>query len=122
MDCQRLAGSLGLQNAFRHRLGTQWLGHAIRDGSNRRRIVLPHHSPFGANASPAHYDLVITDSGNVGIGTTHPQSKLSAQGSGYGVTQTDGAVTVGTYVGAGGGRYGTRPTTPFIFSPTIAVR
>jgi Chaperone of endosialidase len=49
---------------------------------------------------------------NVGIGTTAPEYRLTVKTatSNYGVTHTDGTVTVGTYVGGstGGGWFGTK--------------
>ncbi len=56
--------------------------------------------------------------GNVGIGTTSPQSKLDVQATGYGITQTAGAVTVGTFIttAAGGSAYfGTKSNHPLNF-------
>ena len=49
--------------------------------------------------------------GNFGVGTTSPTSKLQVFSGGYGITQTDGAVTVGSFItGVGGGSawFGTR--------------
>src|SRR5581483_6031536 len=47
--------------------------------------------------------LRITPSGSVGIGTSSPADPLSVQtpANSYGLTQTDGAATVGTWVGNG---------------------
>lgn len=56
--------------------------------------------------------------GNFGIGTISPTSKLQVFSSGYGITQTDGAVTVGSFItnaGGGGGWFGTRTNHPLNF-------
>jgi hypothetical protein len=56
--------------------------------------------------------------GSFGIGTTAPTSKLQVFSGGYGFTQTDGAVTVGSFItGAGGGSawFGTRTNHPLNF-------
>lgn len=68
----------------------------------------------GTNASPALYDFVITDSGNVGIGTTAPGLKLSVvtPTNSYGFEHTDGGVRVGSYVNPGGGWLGTLSNHP----------
>jgi hypothetical protein len=51
--------------------------------------------------------------GNFGVGTTNPQSKLSVNASGYGFTQTNGIVTIGTFLsGNSGGWFGTRSNHP----------
>ena len=53
--------------------------------------------------------------GRVGIGTTSPTFPLSVAASGHGITQTDGVVTVGTYVSSLGGWLGTRSNHPLHF-------
>ena len=68
---------------------------------------------WSANGS----DISNINSGSVGIGTTTPLSKLgvkTATGN-YGLTQTDGTVTVGTYVNANLGWFGTRSNHPLTF-------
>ena len=68
---------------------------------------------WSANGS----DISNINSGSVGIGTTTPISKLgvkTATGN-YGLTQTDGTVTVGTYVNANLGWFGTRSNHPLTF-------
>jgi hypothetical protein len=57
----------------------------------------------------------ITSAGNVGIGTTTPADKLTVQTSGYGISQTDGTVSVGTYINASGGWLGTKSNHPLYF-------
>ena len=52
--------------------------------------------------------MVITEEGNVGIGTTTPASKLTVSGSGYGLEHNNGTVRLGTYVDSSGGWLGTR--------------
>ncbi|MFN2576342.1 MAG: tail fiber domain-containing protein [Pyrinomonadaceae bacterium] len=55
--------------------------------------------------------------GNVGIGTATPQTKLTVQtgANSYGVTHTDGTITVGSFVGLNGGWYGTKSNHPLFF-------
>lgn len=69
--------------------------------------------PTGFNS----VDIYNTNSRNVGIGTNNPITKLTVQtlSNSYGVTQTDGTVTVGTYIGASEGWLGTRSNHPLTF-------
>lgn len=53
--------------------------------------------------------------GNLGIGTTVPQSKLSVNTNGYGFTHTNGTVTLGTFLTTGGGWIGMRSNHPLNF-------
>jgi hypothetical protein len=66
---------------------------------------------------PAFFIAQLTQAQNVGIGTTTPLDKLSVQTTtaNYGVTHTDGTITVGTYVGNGYGWLGTKSTHPLAF-------
>ena len=59
----------------------------------------------------AGWGLVMsTTNGNVGIGTLTPADKLTvlSNGNSYGLTHTDGTVTVGSYIGANAGWFGTK--------------
>src|SRR5436305_12501832 len=62
-------------------------------------------------------DVYNTNSGNVGIGTNSPFTKLNIKTvtNAYGVTHTDGTITVGTYIGANAGWIGTRSNHPLVF-------
>lgn len=62
---------------------------------------------------------VITEkNGSIGIGTNAPLSKLSVQTNGYGITQTNGAVTLGSFISSaagGSGWFGTKSPHPLNF-------
>ena len=68
---------------------------------------------WAANGS----DISNTNGGKVGIGTTTPLSALGVQtaSGNYGLTHTNGTVTVGTYVNANFGWFGTRSNHPLTF-------
>lgn len=61
--------------------------------------------------------LSIKNYGNVGIGTTTPADKLTVltATANYGLTHTDGTITVGSYVGFGAGWLGTKTSHPLYF-------
>ena len=67
--------------------------------------------------TPNGTDITNTNSGKVGIGTSTPISKLSVKTptGNYGLTHTDGTVTVGSYVNANFGWLGTRSNHPLAF-------
>ena len=72
------------------------------------------------NAAPASLQerMSITNSGDVGIGTSTPSDKLTVQTSngGYGLLQTDGTVSVGTIINdTYGGAVGTKSNHPLNF-------
>lgn len=67
----------------------------------------------GTAGSAAQYDMILTDSGRLGIGTTTPGSKLTVRTTGafsaYGIEHTDGNVRLSTYLDDGyGAWFGTR--------------
>lgn len=72
--------------------------------------------PAGGPPSAAN-GIAITTGGRVGIGTVSPATKLAVQtpSGSYGFTQTDGAISVGSYVGIGGGWFGTLSNHPLHF-------
>ena len=51
---------------------------------------------FYLNNSPK---ITLLPTGAVGIGTALPTDKLTVQGTGYGLTHTDGSATIGTWIG-----------------------
>jgi len=61
------------------------------------------NSPLQFFTGGGSSEMTINTNGNVGVGTTAPATKLSVQTptNSYGLTQTDGAATVGTWVGNG---------------------
>lgn len=62
-------------------------------------------------------DIFNNNTGNVGIGTSTPLNKLHVQtGTGnYGITHTDGTITLGTYIGNSKGWLGTKSNHPLTF-------
>lgn len=67
---------------------------------------------WSANGTNAHFN-----SGNVGIGTANPATKLSVRTTAgeYGIEHTDGARQLSTYVAGTGGWLGTRSADPLHF-------
>ncbi|HNP24189.1 MAG TPA: hypothetical protein PKM63_04085 [Panacibacter sp.] len=61
--------------------------------------------------------MTITTAGSVGIGTISPATKFQLQtaDASYGITHTNGTVTVGTYVGSSGGWIATKSNSPLYF-------
>ena len=91
--------SAGQRRGFGHNNGGL---HFFRTASNP-----------GTRASPAIYDLTINNSGNVGVGTTVPASKLSVNGdiqilgTGHGIKFPDGTIqTTKAVSGSGSGLSG----------------
>jgi hypothetical protein len=82
---------------------------SIANGTN-----IEFYTTNNGNVSP-NKRLIVTHNGRVGIGTDVPASLLEVKTStaNYGVQQTDGTVTVGTYVSSStGGWIGTRSNHP----------
>lgn len=100
-------------------------------GASNGAAGITNATAIGANASVTQSDsVVLGKNANVGIGTSAPTDKLTVKTatSSYGVVQTDGAITVGTYVGGstGGGWFGTRSNHPLSFfvndgSPSLTI-
>jgi hypothetical protein len=69
---------------------------------------------FTKNGSP---QMTIAQNGNVGIGTITPADKLSivSELPGYGVSHTNGPVTMGTYISNLNGQFGTKTNHPLQF-------
>ena len=79
-------------------------------------------NPLSAGSSTNYWSLNGSDiynntSGNAGIGTTTPGDKLTVQTvtNTFGISHTDGTITVGTWVGLGDGWLGTKSNHPLAF-------
>jgi hypothetical protein len=116
-------GSMDLENASAigwraNAGGTRFgMGHST-DGFFLFRTA----SELGTTTTAPIYDLKIDNAGNIGVGslainTDVSQAKLNifSPSLGYGFVQNLGAVTVGSYVDATGGAYGTRSNHPLQF-------
>ncbi len=91
--------------------GNIWLFQTV-DDDGRFRLFSQ------TDGNPGQERLTIKlDTGDVGIGTNNPQSRLSVQtiNFSYGLTHTNGTVTVGTYVDPTAGWFGTRSNHPLNF-------
>jgi hypothetical protein len=70
---------------------------------------------------PLLFFIIVTqlhlEAQNIGVGTTTPADKLTVQTATYnfGLSHTDGTVTVGTYIGYGMGWLGTKSNHPLAF-------
>jgi hypothetical protein len=67
--------------------------------------------------TPNGINIFNNNSGNVGIGTSTPADKLTVKtfSNNFGLSQTDGTVTVGTYISSGIGWLGTKSNHPLSF-------
>jgi hypothetical protein len=70
-------------------------------------------SPLGTTTNGPIYDFKMDNSGNVGIGqigisTDLSGAKLTVQTSGYGMAQSDGTITVSSFINSSGGWFGTK--------------
>jgi hypothetical protein len=76
------AASMNLRNSSAIGWDADAAGRRFGIGqSNGGLYFFRSFSSFGTTASPADYAMVITDSGNVGIGTTTPTQKLEVAGT-----------------------------------------
>jgi hypothetical protein len=105
VSCQAVggAGSWNLTGNAATTPGTNFLGT-----SDNKALVFKTN-----NAERMRVDAV----GNVGIGTTTPETRFSVKtpAQSYGLTHTDGATTVGTWIGDGSGWLGTKTNSPLQF-------
>jgi hypothetical protein len=91
----------------------------IDSGAHSNAAIIFHTAGNGGSVGER---MRITAGGNVGIGTGSPADKFTVQTGTfkYGIVHTDGNVSVGTFVGAGGfdpagGWYGTKSNHPLYF-------
>jgi hypothetical protein len=90
-----------------------WVGSGANADGGWLGTRLNHPLYFFTNDSGASMTLGVN--GNFGIGTTSPTSKLTVQTGGDGLEQTDGTLSVASYVNADGGWLGTRSNHPLYF-------
>ena len=105
-----------------HTDGFVRLSTIVGGGSAALGTRTPHALSFFVNGDIGIPAMTITTKGNIGIGTTQPpMTKLEVETptGGMGITQTDGTITVGTFVGSGlggaHGSFGTRSNHPLSF-------
>jgi hypothetical protein len=69
-------------------------------------------------------DLYNANTGKVGIGTSAPDDKLTVKTNpgNFGISHTDGTVTVGTFIGSGYGWLGTKSNHPLAFYTNNSVQ
>lgn len=109
-------GSLELDNAAALAWRSNAGGRRFGIGQSGGGLYFFHTtSDPGTTGSPANYDMLINDSGFVGIGTNSPIARLTVETPGYGFLQTNGAVQVGSYADSAVGWYGTRSNHPLSF-------
>ena len=122
-------GAVALPNASAIAWGANAGGQRFGMGhSNGGFSLFRTTSDPATTGSAATTDFMVTDTGNVGIGTITPANKLTVQtsGSGYGLEHTNGVVRMGTYVG-GAGWFGTISNHPLYFlvndggSPSMSI-
>ncbi len=78
------------------------------------------NSPLGTTTNPPVYDFKMDNAGNVGIGnigisTDLTGAKLTVRSSGYGMAQSDGTITVSSFISSSGGWFGTKSNHPLHF-------
>lgn len=118
-----IGGSLNINGAFPN-------GFFLSNGTaNLRGTIIGNSVLFGTTTnSPLTFfssdgtnngSLVLDTTGNVGINTTTPETKMTVRtfGSDYGFTHTNGSVRLATYLGGNGngGYLGTRSNHPLYF-------
>ena len=83
-----------------HTNGAVEIGTYVNSNGGWLQTHSNHPMFFATNNSSAQ--MTLTPAGNLGIGTIAPTDKLSVQtgSASYGLTHTDGVVTVGTWVGS----------------------
>jgi hypothetical protein len=78
------------------------------------------NSPLGTTLNGPIYDFKMDNNGNLGIGnigisTDLSGAKLTVRTSGYGMAQSDGTITVSSFINSSGGWFGTKSNHPLHF-------